>query len=219
MKIHQLTDGGVLKSAREYDIAANTAVHAGQVVALSGGLVIPAVAAQTGAILGIAAETHTGVTDAINPRANGTKIMVWDAPNLIMKCAAPRITAASGSTTTLVAATLATFAANDFTGGYVRLVEKAEGSTNADAIGQVRRITASAADTKTFTLESGGTPVAGDVYEVFPPLGFAKGNLDAELSGLSLAATAALALKVVGHDRDLGYINMMAGKHFLADAT
>ena len=212
MKIFQKADGGVLKSTREYDIAPTTAIMAGQVVCLAAGLVVAAVAAQTGTVLGIAAETHSGTEDAMNPRSNGPKIMVWDAPDLIMQCAAPQAVATGGTATTITADSLVD---TGLTGGYAKLISKAEGSTNADAVGKIRRITASAA--KSITLESGGIPTAGDVYEIYPPLGFAGGNLDAERSAIVLNASCALALKVVGHDRELGRINFIAAKHFLGN--
>ena len=219
MKFYQKLDGGVLLSAREYDIAATTAIVEGQIVKLTSGLVVAAAAGETSAILGIAAENHSGVEDALDPRANGTKIVVVDDPETVMQCAAPQITAAAGgSATTIVAAenNLAAFSANDLTGGYVQLVSKADGSTNEDAIGQVRRITSFASASSTLTVDSGGTPTAGDVYAVYPPVGFAKGNLNETRTALVLTATANLSLKVIGHDRKLGKINLIAGKHLFA---
>lgn len=216
MNIFQKADGGVLQSGRDYDIAANTVVYYGQVVTVAEGLVTPAAQKQTGRVLGIAAETHTGTEDALNGRNNGTRILVYDAPDAIMQCVAPEVTAAEGGgATTLVAAELATFADDDFNGGYVKLLRKADESANTDELGKVRRVTDFTAASKTFTLESGGTPEAGDVYALFPPIGFAKGQLDGEKQKLDLGDTCALALKVVGMDRDLGFVRMMSGNHVL----
>ena len=215
MRAYQNVDGCVNISVREYDIAATTAVQKGQVVCLAEGLVVPAVAAQTGRILGIAAESHSGVEDAMNARENGTVILVYDAPGLIVRCPAPQMAATGGSATTFISTALATFADDDFNGGYIKLVEKGEESTITDAIGKVRRITDFAANTKTMTVESGGTICAGDVYEIYPPLGFAKGNLDENITKLVLTATAALPLKVVQHDRAAGEIGMIAALHAL----
>ena len=69
--------------ARSYPVAKATAITAGQVVQLSGGKVVPAAAAQTAAILGIAGEEHSGTADILNPRANGDEILVCDNPGLI----------------------------------------------------------------------------------------------------------------------------------------
>ena len=220
MKVFQKADGSVLFSAREYDIAYNTAVKAGQVVALSEGLVVVAAANITTQILGIAAENHSGVADAMDPRANGTKIMVYDDPLLIFQCPVPIVAATGGSATTMTASTLAAFSNDDFNGGYLVLVEKAAGSTNTDPIGKVDRITDygynSTGTVSTFTKASGGTPYEGDKYAVYPPIGFRKGNLDSTTRDkLVLTATASLPLKVVGKDIDAGCVNMMALLHAL----
>lgn len=221
MKCYQKLDGGVMFSCREYDIADNTAITKGQVVKLTDGLVVSAVVAETGAVLGIAAEDHSGVADALDPRANGTKILVIDDPMALFQCEAPQVTALAGSSTTLEVTALKVFAADDFNGGYVKLLSKAANSTNTDPVGAVRRISDFALDNATptkgiLTIESGGTPYAGDVYALFPPIGFAKGNLDSAKTGLVLTATASLPLRVAGHDRDFNKINLIAKKHVFA---
>ncbi len=222
MKFYQKLDGGVHVSAREYDIAAATAIAEGQLVKLADGLVVAAAVNETGAVLGVAAENHSGNADALDPRANGKKILVIDDPDAIYQCKAPQIEAAAGgSGTTIVVTGLKVFSADDFNGGYVVLLSKAADSTNTDKIGTVRRITdfattGSPATSGTLTVESGGTPAAGDVYAVFPPIGFAKGNLDSGRAALVLSATANLPVKVVGHDIGFGKINLIAGKHVFA---
>lgn len=219
MRIFQDVNGGVLKSAREYDIAANTAIKEGQVVKLSAGLVVLAVAGETGAILGIAAENHSGAADALNPRANGTKIMVYDSPALVCASKVPTFAATGGSATTVTASELGAFSNDDFNGGYLKLVKKAEGSTNTDEIGTVKRITDysynSTGTVSTFTVESGGAAYAGDEYELYPPIGFQKGNLDANIQKLALNATAALPIKVIGRNEDMSEIYTMAALHEL----
>ncbi len=220
MKFYQKLDGGVHISAREYDIAYNTAITQGQLVKLSGGLVVSASAGETGALLGVAAENHSGVADALDPRANGTKILVIDDPNVIYQCKAVPVAQGSSaaSATTLVAKSddLAAFSDDDFNGGYVKCVEKGASSTNTDAIGKVRRITDFTAASKTFTLESGGTPCEDDVYEVFPPVGFAKGNLNSTKDGLVLSTTASISVRVTGADIRADKINVQIKKHVFA---
>lgn len=218
MKFYQKLDGGVHISAREYDIAYNTAIAEGQVVKLSEGLVVSAAAGETGAILGVAAEAHSGQADALDPRANGTRIRVYDDPDAVYQCAAPEVTALGGSATTLEVTALKVFAADDFNGGYIKLISKASGSTNTDELGTVRRVTDFSLDNATptkgvLTVASGGAPYAGDVYALFPPLGFAKGNLDSTKTGLVLTATNNLPLRVVGHDRALGRVDLAVKKH------
>ena len=214
MKFYQKLDGAVHVSAREYDIACSTAIAEGQLVKLSEGLVVGAEAEETEAILGIAAENHSGRVDAIDPRADGKKIFVIDDPNVVMQCAAPEVTAVTGSETTLQAEGLSAFAEDDFNGGYVKLIRKAEESANTDAIGKVRRVTDFSGDT--LTLESGGTPAEGDVYALFPPIGFAKGSLGASGASLTLTGAADLPVMVMGRDLGLGKINLIAKKHLFA---
>lgn len=214
MKFYQKLDGAVHVSAREYDIASDTVISEGQLVKLSEGRVIRAEAGETGAILGIAAENHSGKTDAIDPRADGDKIFVIDDPCIVMQCKAPEVTATGGSKTTLVTEGLSAFDAEDFKGGYVKLLRKAEESANTDPAGKVRRITDF--DAGTFTIEEGGAPAADDVYAVFPPIGFAKGNLGAEGASLVLTGTANLPVMVMGRDLGLGKINLIAKKHLFA---
>ena len=133
----QNADGGsVLQTARNYPIDAATVIDAGAVVKLSGGKVVLAAAAETGGILGIAAEFHSGTEDALNLRANGTQILVCDNPTLIFECAAPTIKAASGSATTIVPTTgdVDASAADDaFNNAVLVLKEKAANSGNTDA--------------------------------------------------------------------------------------
>ena len=221
MKFYQKLDGATHISAREYDVAADTAISEGQIVKLVDGLVVAAAVNETGAVLGVAAESHSGSADALNTRANGKKITVIDDPNTVFQCAAPQVTALASSATTLEVTDLKAFAADDFNGGYVKLVSKASGSTNTDEIGTVRRISDFALDNATptkgvLTVESGGAACAGDVYALFPPVGFAKGNLNSARDGVVLSAAADLPLRVIGADTGFGKINVMIGKHVFA---
>lgn len=217
MKPYQKADGNVLLSGREYDIAENTVIKIGQLVKLNAGLVVSVAAGESGQILGIAAEDHSGAADALDPRADGSKIMVWDDPDMIMQCAAPKFTATGGTVSTVTTADLGSFAAGDFNGGYIKLVAKGEDSTNTDAIGTVKRVESFAysGGTSTFTVGSGAAASEGDVYQLFPPIGFKKGNLDADRRSWVATATANLSIKCVGHDRELGKLNYMAHLHVL----
>ena len=217
MNVFQNALGHVISSIREYPIAYNTAIKVGQIVKISGGLVVLAVAGETGAILGIAMENHSGVADCLDPRSNGTSILVCDDPAVISECKAPQLTASGGSSTTVVG-TIAG-AADVYNGGYLKLVAKAAGSTNTDEIGTIKQIAdfATSEGVGTFTVASGGAANSGDVYEVYPPLGFQGGNFDSAISGLVLSSTAAISAKVVGHDTKFGKLRMMFTKHFLGN--
>lgn len=205
-------------TARSYPIASATAVKAGQVVVLSGGKVTAAVAAQTGALLGVAAENHPGTADALNKRANGEEIMVYDNPGLIFECPVPVVKAASGSATTLVPASgdIAASAADDtYNNSIVVLKKKAADSTNTDAVGVHRTVSDYAKTGTVLTIASGGTPNAGDEYEFYPALGKCIGALDTGIEKLVVSATGATAIRVIGHDFDRSMIRCIASLHTL----
>ena len=173
---------------RSYPVAKATAITAGQVVQLSGGKVVPAAAAQTAAILGIAGEDHSGTADILNPRADGDEILVCDNPGLIFECPVPTIKAASGSAATLVPAS------GDIAAG------AADDAYNAAVL----------------TLETGGTPAAGDEYELYPALGSAVCALNAKATALVVSATGATAVRCIGHDYERHTIRCIAAAHMLA---
>lgn len=219
--IQNVDGGSVLQTAHNYPIDAATAIDAGAVVKIAAGKVMLAAAKETGAILGIAAEFHSGTEDALNLRANGTEIKVCDNPTLIFECPAPTIKAASGSATTIVPAEggVDAAAADDaFNNAVLVLREKAASSTNTDALGTQIVVTDYTKTGTVMTKASGGTPSAGDVYEVYPVIGAAIGSiasLNDKRTGLTLAAAGATKLRCVGHDYDRHTVKLMAIGHAL----
>lgn len=218
----QNADGGsVLQTARNYPIDATTEIQAGAVVKLSAGKVVLAAAAETGGILGIAAEFHSGKEDALNLRANGEWIRVCDNPTLIFECVAPTIKAASGSATTIVPATgdVDASAADDaFNNAVLVLKEKAANSGNTDAVGTQIVVTDYAKTGTVMTKASGGAPSAGDVYQVYPVIGAAIGgvaSLGDKRLGITLKTVGATKLRCIGHDYERGAIKLMAIGHAL----
>mgnify|MGYP000299870659 CR=1 FL=1 len=198
---------------RSYPVAKATAITAGQVVQLSGGKVVPAAAAQTAAILGIAGEDHSGTADILNPRADGDEILVCDNPGLIFECPVPTIRAASGSAATLVPASgdIAAGAADDAYNAAVLVL-----SSNSDKPGTRRAVTDYAKSGTVLTLETGGTPAAGDEYELYPALGSAVCALNAKATALVVSATGATAVRCIGHDYERHTIRCIAVAHTLA---
>ena len=195
--------------ARSYPVAKATAITAGQVVQLSGGKVVPAAAAQTAAILGIAGENHSGTEDILNPRADGDEILVCDNPGLIFECPVPTIRAASGD--------IAAGAADDaYNAAVLVLKSKAAGSSNSDKPGTRRAVTDYAKSGTVLTLETGGTPAAGDEYEFYPALGSAVCALNAKATALVVSATGAAAVRCIGHDYERHTIRCIAAAHTLA---
>jgi len=218
----QNADGGsVLQTARNYPIDAATVIDAGAVVKLSGGKVVLAADAETGGILGIAAEFHSGKEDALNLRADGDEILVCDNPGLIFECAAPTIKAASGSATTIVpdSGEVDASAADDaFNNAVLVLKSKAASSTNTDALGTQIVVTDYDKTGTVMTKASGGAPGAGDVYEVYPVIGAAIGgvaSLGDKRLGITLKTVGATKIRCIGHDYERGTIKLMAIGHAL----
>lgn len=205
--------------ARSYPVAGSTAILAGQVVQLVGGKVVPAAAAQTGTILGIAGEDHSGAADMLNPRANGEEILVCDNPGLIFECPVPTIKAASGTATTIVPAAgdIAATAADDtYNAAVLMLKSRAAGSTNTDASGTRRTVTDYTKSGTVLTVESGGVPSVGDEYEFYPAIGSAVCALNAGATALVVSAEGASAVRCIGHDYDRHTIRCIATAHLLA---
>ena len=205
-------------TARNYPIAYNTAVSKGQVVKLSGALVVTAGASETGAVLGVAAENHPGTADVLNPRSNGTEILVYDNPELISECPVSVIAAASGSATTIVPASgdVSASVANDgYNGAVLVLIGKASGSANTDPVGKHIDVADYTASGTVITKASGGAPSAGDKYEMYPAIGSTICGLDSDRQRLVVSATGATALRVIGHDYGRHMIRCMAVKHAL----
>ena len=216
MNCIQNLDGHFGVSAHEYPIAAATAVERGAVVKLSGGKVVTAGESESGAVLGIAAEGHSGSADVFNPRSNGVSLLVYDKPGVIFECPVPTLTAASGSATTLVPRSgdiCATANDDSYNGGKLVLLQKAAGSTNTDALFTAAAVTDYAKSGTVLTKESGGTPYAGDVYEFYPAIGSSVCALSTKRKNAVVTAAGASALRVIGHDPARHCIRLMAAKH------
>lgn len=200
--------GGVLQAPdREYDIATGTAIKAGTFVKLTENLVVQAAADGEVALLGVAAETHSGAAEALNTRSNGLKIKVLDNPLNVYRSLAPIITATSGSTTTIVATAMAALTDDSLNGGYAKLTYKGASSTNTDPVGTVYRITDWVGSTKTATIPTaGGAVTAGDKFAIFPPFGFALADLATTFDALILTATSASPIRVVGRSESTNEI-------------
>lgn len=184
-------------SVKEYDIAAATVIKKGQVVKLTNALVTAAGAvAATYLVLGVAAEDHTGVADTQNPRANGTRIKVYDSPTAVFKCKPNTVITNTGASATTFtdATTLSAIGVSKLIGGYVKIKT---GSTVPQ--GKTYRITANAvAGVLTAAFTEG--LVTGDTAVLFPPVLGNDWNLTATFDNLDLNSTGATALQVIDYD-------------------
>ena len=143
--------------------------------------------------------------------------MVYDNPELVFECKAPTFKASGGSATTVTAASsqVAISTADAFNGGFL-----------VSPKGSKRAITdyAQASSTSTFTVETGETAAATDVYTLYPQVGCAAGwTLTTDRDGLVLSTSGCTMLRVIGHDFDRGMLKLMPVMHSLGvqatDAT
>ncbi|MBR3691272.1 MAG: hypothetical protein IKL89_01055 [Clostridia bacterium] len=217
MKVCYDKCGSQLRSMAEYPIAPTERVLAGQVVMLVNGRVVPAERRMCEPILGIAGEDHTGKQDALNSRAVGESILIYDSPMAVCESPAPEVIAAGGERGCVIAGEglCGDFADNAFAGEIAVLT--AGGQDIADGIGTAYEICAShGADRRIFLAGMHGTPLPGDRFAILPPLLFSGGVLDEERQRLALSDTCPLSLRVIGRDAARKRIFMLARRHVLA---
>lgn len=193
---YYMNDAGLgVPCIREYETAVQKDLAKGTVMTLTGGKA--AVAAASSAVLGLLAEDYRTVKDPLNPRSGSGRVRVIVSPGTICRQKHLSVTVAeAGSAVSLKLAGLtAPSEANAFAGGYIRLAYKPENSDNTDFVGKVRKITASSSTT--LTVDSGGTPCVGDVYEILPPAGFTALTLNADATAYTTAASKSTTAKVV----------------------
>lgn len=196
--------GDTAPLVKEFPIATTTAVTKGALVKLTANLVVLAATTEATAILGVAAENHSGAADALNPRSNGARILVFASPAQEYVAPAPIVTATGGSTTTIVSTDIDSAGTDDsFNSGIAVLTYKGASSTNTDAIGTAYAISDYDADQDTLTIgTAGGNVTAGDKFAIYPPRGFDDFSYDATLSIIELDDDGQAALKVSGYVYD-----------------
>ena len=189
---------------KEFPIATTTAVKKGALVKLTANLVVLASTTETTALLGVAAENHSGAADALNPRSNGTRILVYTSPMQEFVAPAPIVTATGGSTTTIVSTDIDSGGTDDsYNSGFAVLTYKGASSANTDAIGTKYTISDYDASEDTLTINTaGGNVTAGDKFAIYPPLGFDDFNYDATLTVIELDNDGQTAMKVSGYVYD-----------------
>ena len=128
-------------------------------------------AASSDSILGVSAEEHSGVSDILNTRADGTKIRVIISPDGVYRVNAPEYTAKDGSENSLTVAS-AGLSVNTSC-AYAVLVYKNETSLNTDKPGTARKINSCSisGENAVISLEEGGKICEGDVYALIPEAG------------------------------------------------
>lgn len=207
--------GNQIINEKAYPVGSSTVLKRGQLVKLSNGEVAACSAGETGSVLGLCLENHPSSTGLYAGNVNHT-VRVADGPALVYMCPAPEITVTSGTTTTVAATGLGSFANDTFNNGRLKLISKGASSTNGGAIGDVYKISDYVAADKAFTINTtlSGAPAAGDKYQVFPVIGTSVGVLGTDIASYALTtATDSFAFRVVGWDLKNGNVYLMANKH------
>lgn len=198
MKFCFNTTGSNQPVIREFDIDKDLCVNEGQVVCISNSKVTDAIKGQVA--LGVCAETHSGNSDLLNVRANGTKVRVVVGADSVYEAKMPKLCATSKGTSTSFICSADGLGSN--VKGYLMLTGKSSDSQNTDEIGKVRRIVSCtvSGSTATFTLEAGGIIYTGDEYVLIPDLACTM-VLDNTKTGVVFAnANTDITFKVIGND-------------------
>jgi hypothetical protein len=185
---------------------------------LTAGLVVACAVDDTTAILGVAARTHTGSSSSINPNDYSLEIPVYYNPSQIFECEAPKITATGGTTTTIIATGDDAFADDAFNGGKAKLISKVAASTNTDPIGTIYSISDFDTSDETFTINTaGGAVTAGDIFYIFPPIGFATVELETNLQHFDLAGDDGTVFRFIGSDTTRNTVQFNIALHQLGN--
>lgn len=194
----------------EFDIDPATVVKSNQIVTLAVGKVVPATDL-TKAILGWAAEPHDGATDE---RQKGNRIRVYCSPSAVFKCKPHTLlTAASGSETTFVDASLNGLGDDALNGGYLKVVSS---EALEKAKGGVLGITDFTAETGTITGDFPGGVSADDTAILIPPVGKTIFGTTPDGTNLDLKVGGKSALIIVKVDKDTEEVYVSPRLHVFA---
>ena len=177
-----------------YPIAAATAITRGQAVKLTNGKIVAATQSDSKyAVVGIAAETHSGVKDPLNCRSDGTEILVYNSPTLVGDLKPFTLPVSETGTTTITSDSLSGYDGGELVGGFVQLADKAADSSNNDPIGTVYSIITFTYDEEDeaydFKLSGcSGSYGASDTYVIYPAVGFNLGGISTNSDEINLSS-------------------------------
>lgn len=166
--------------------------------------------------VGILAEDYDPNPNELNAHAGDGFVRVIISPNAVYRILPFRMTLAeNGTSTTMTWPGTAPTSNNAFKNGYFRLVEKGEKSSNTDPIGTIRHVTESVGPD--ITLEEGGIASAGDVFDVFMPIGSSFLTVDAEdPTRCILVPGSNGTYRVVGCEPQTGYMEIVIRNNFFS---
>lgn len=213
MEFYMNSNGNTTPTIKEYVTNETVFLKKGTLMMVRDGKVLKADGTMTP--IGILAEDYDPEPNELNVHAGDKHVRVIVSPNAVYRVPPFRVTLTeNGTTTTMKWPGTVPTSSSAFKGGYFRLLEKGENSTNTDPIGTVRE--SSGTTESNVNLEEGGVPCAGDVYEIFMPVG--STNLTPETSGteFKLCLTTSSIYRVVGSDPKTGYMEVIFRNSFFA---
>lgn len=160
-------------------------------------------------ILGVAAETHTGKNDILNPRNDSKKLRVDITRYGVYRADAPRIVVSKAGSATSVY-TRAVDMSSIMNNSLLVLVEKGEGSENTDAIGTARKISSYLSENpdNVITVASGSISYPGDIYAIVPCVGD-EFPVSEDYTTISYSIGNGGKVKIVGRDVEKGTIDVI----------
>lgn len=166
--------------------------------------------------IGILAEDYDPNPNELNAHAGDGFARIIVSPNAVYRIPPFHVTVATdGTSTKLIWPGTAPTSTNAFKNGYFRLIEKGEKSGNTDPIGTIRHVIESTADE--ITLEEGGIPSKGDVFEVFMPIGNVNLTLDpTDPTRCKITVATDNTCRVVGCEPQSGYMEVIFRNNFFS---
>ncbi len=188
-------------------VAPSTVLKVGQLLKLDGGKAVKADTVQTGAVVGVCLEYHSGAPDTVNKRSDGEYVRVACSPSAVYACTAPIIKADSTAVNSVSDASIAASFDNDaFVGAKLKRISD----------GAMFDVTAYTASSKSMTIT--GSVSQNDRFYVFLPDGFIGGALDTDADRLVLTDhSASIALRVSGYDMGRDEIHLAPLLHEYAN--
>lgn len=201
---------------QEFDIAGNTAIKMGEAVKLVADFVVSiGETTQTAAYLGVAAESHDGVTAG---RQSGGKIRVWCSPTAVFRCKPNAITTATGGDATKwTDSALGAVATDTYKGGQLK-AKTAAALTNYQ--NRTYRVTGFTTTTGDFAATLTGGVSVGDTAIILPPVGSTAFKFNANnATNLNLKASGGSSIQIVRVDEVNEHVYWKFAKHQLTAAN
>ena len=206
MKFLYSLTGANVPVIKEFDTYNTEKIEKGDVLFLDIGK--KATKSNSGNVLGVSAETHSGKEDILNERSNKDKIRVDITAGGVYSVAPLLLTAVQDGST-------GSFFCSDENVDYsvegfkLVLVEKAEGSENTDNIGDVRNVSFGSPEEGkiNMSISAGGKTCKGDVYAMYPAVG-TEGYYNENGGNFIITNGTGICIVAVGANIEKGYVEV-----------